>query len=123
MFLSDCVLKAGTNLALANKESIVQGGHLLFELSKKNNAKIFPVDSEHSALWQCTLGEKNNNIKKIILTGSGGPFREIQKKEFNNVTVEQALNHPNWKMGKKITIDSATMMNKGFEVIETFWFF
>ena len=121
--LSIEILKSGTNLALANKESIVQAGHILLNLSKKHNAKILPVDSEHSALWQCALGEEYTNIRKIILTASGGPFRAFSKNKFNTITKEQALNHPNWKMGNKITIDSATMMNKGFEVIEAYWLF
>ena len=123
VFLSLETLKFKTDLALSNKESIVQAGHLLMPLALKNNTNIFPVDSEHSALWQCLVGEKKENIKKIILTASGGPFRTLGIEEFKQITKEQALNHPNWEMGKKITIDSATMMNKGFEVIEAFWLF
>jgi 1-deoxy-D-xylulose-5-phosphate reductoisomerase len=117
------IIESGTDIALSNKESIVQAGHIVMELAKSNNVNIFPVDSEHSALWQCLVGEQNNQIKKIILTASGGPFRTLSKTEFNNITVPQALNHPNWSMGNKISIDSATMMNKGFEMIEAFWLF
>ena len=121
--LSAKILENGIDLALSNKESIVQAGNLLVNLSKKYGSNIFPVDSEHSALWQCLIGEKKNNIKRIILTGSGGPFRTFPIEKLQYVTKEDALKHPNWKMGKKITIDSATMMNKGFEVIEAFWLF
>ena len=121
--LSYEILKSGIDLALSNKESIVQAGNILMNLAKENNANIFPVDSEHSAIWQCLIGEKNNQIKRIILTGSGGPFRTLDLNEFQNIKRDQALNHPNWDMGPKITIDSATMMNKGFEVIEAFWLF
>ena len=121
--LSAKILENGIDLALSNKESIVQAGDLLIDLSKKYGSNIFPVDSEHSALWQCIIGEKNNNIKRIILTGSGGPFRALPIEKLQYITKEDALKHPNWKMGKKITIDSATMMNKGFEVIEAFWLF
>jgi 1-deoxy-D-xylulose-5-phosphate reductoisomerase len=110
-------------VALANKETMVIGGKIVSELSKKNNTQIFPVDSEHSAIWQCLIGESIDDVKQIILTASGGPFLEKDKSELQNVTVEEALNHPNWKMGNKITIDSATMMNKGFEVIEAHWLF
>ena len=121
--LSYEILKSGIDLALSNKESIVQAGSILMNLAKENDANIFPVDSEHSAIWQCLIGEKNSQIKRIILTGSGGPFRTLDLDEFQNITKDQALNHPNWDMGPKITIDSATMMNKGFEVIEAFWLF
>jgi 1-deoxy-D-xylulose-5-phosphate reductoisomerase len=117
------IIESGTDIALSNKESIVQAGHLVMDLAKLMKVNIFPVDSEHSAIWQCMVGEKKNTIRKIILTASGGPFRELPKDDFSNITVKQALNHPNWKMGKKITIDSATMMNKGFEMIEAFWLF
>ncbi len=110
-------------VALANKETMVIGGKIVSELSKKNNTQIFPVDSEHSAIWQCLIGESIDYVKQIILTASGGPFLGKDKSELQNVTVEEALNHPNWKMGNKITIDSATMMNKGFEVIEAHWLF
>ena len=117
------IIESGIDIALANKESIVQAGHLVMNFANKNNVNIFPVDSEHSALWQCLLGENIDNLKNIILTASGGPFRKLSKDKFSQITKEQALNHPNWNMGKKITIDSATMMNKGFELIEAFWLF
>ena len=121
--LSYEILKSGIDLALSNKESIVQAVSILINLAKENDVNIFPVDSEHSAIWQCLIGEKNSQIKRIILTGSGGPFRTLDLDEFQNITKDQALNHPNWDMGPKITIDSATMMNKGFELIEAFWLF
>ena len=114
---------AGNDIALANKESIVQAGKIVTELALEKGVNIFPVDSEHSALWQCLNGENKDYIKKIILTASGGPFRNLEKGKFKNITKKDALNHPNWSMGNKITIDSATMMNKGFEVIEAFWLF
>ncbi|MDD5930264.1 MAG: 1-deoxy-D-xylulose-5-phosphate reductoisomerase [Spirochaetales bacterium] len=115
---SKCVLESGINLALANKETIVMAGNLIKETAEKNNAKILPVDSEHSAIF--CLSEKigKENISKIIITASGGPFRTLPKEELNNVTVQMALKHPTWNMGKKITIDSATLANKGLEVIE-----
>ena len=116
-------IKAGNDIALANKESIVQAGKIVTELARVKGVNILPVDSEHSALWQCLNGEKKEFIKRLILTASGGPFRNLKKKEFKNITIKDALNHPNWSMGNKITIDSATMMNKGFEVIEAFWLF
>jgi len=121
--ISTNVLQNGVNLALSNKESLVQAGSILTKISNDNNAKIIPVDSEHSALWQCLVGEDISNINKLILTGSGGPFRTLDVNEFSNITKEKALKHPNWSMGNKITIDSATMMNKGFEVIEAHWLF
>jgi len=118
------ILKSGTKLlALANKESLVMAGEIVMSESETQNIKILPVDSEHSAIWQCLAGEKHSEIKKIILTASGGPFRDLTKDKFKNITIKDALNHPNWDMGNKITIDSATMMNKGFEVIETKWLF
>ena len=117
------IIESGTDIALSNKESIVQAGHLVTDLAKSKNVNIFPVDSEHSAIWQCLVGEEKSKIRKIILTASGGPFRKLSKSQFTNITVEQALSHPNWKMGRKISIDSATMMNKGFEMIEAFWLF
>ena len=123
LYLSEKILKNKIDIALSNKESIVQAGEILSKLAKKNNTNIFPVDSEHSAIWQCLNGEKNNNIRRIILTGSGGPFRKLDKKNFYKISKKEALNHPNWSMGNKITIDSATMMNKGFEVIEAHWLF
>jgi len=118
LYLSVKLLENNINIALSNKESIVQAGSILTKMAKDKNLNIFPVDSEHSALWQCIMGENQDSIGKLILTGSGGPFRELDKEKFYNVTREQALKHPNWSMGDKITIDSATMMNKGFEVIE-----
>ena len=116
-------IKAGNDIALSNKESIVQAGKIVTDLAKEKGVNILPVDSEHSALWQCLNGEKQEHIKKLILTASGGPFRKLNTKEFKNITKKDALQHPNWSMGNKITIDSATMMNKGFEVIEAFWLF
>lgn len=110
---------AKKDIALANKETLVTGGHLVTDAVKKNNVRLLPVDSEHSAIFQCLQGKPNNKaLKKLILTASGGPFFGKTKEELKNVTVEQALNHPNWSMGAKITIDSATMMNKGLEIIE-----
>ena len=116
-------LKSKKRVALANKETLVVAGHLITEIANKNNSKIIPVDSEHSAIFQCLQGEPENSISKIILTASGGPFRNLSLNELQNVTINQALNHPNWKMGKKVSIDSATMMNKGLEVIEAHWLF
>ena len=123
LFLSEKIIKNNIDIALSNKESIVQAGEILIKLAKENNTNIFPVDSEHSAIWQCLMGEKKENIKRLILTGSGGPFRKLSRNNFDNITKKDALNHPNWSMGSKITIDSATMMNKGFEVIEAHWLF
>ena len=118
------IIASGTKfLALANKESLVMAGEIVTEIAHKNGVKILPVDSEHSAIWQCLTGENDLDISRIILTASGGPFRALDKKDFKSITVKDALNHPNWDMGNKITIDSATMMNKGFEVIETKWLF
>jgi 1-deoxy-D-xylulose-5-phosphate reductoisomerase len=111
------------DIAIANKETLVVGGELITELTKKQKVSILPIDSEHSAIWQSLQGEEQNKIKRLILTASGGPFREFSKNELKSVTVNQALNHPNWKMGNKITIDSATLMNKGLEVIEAFWLY
>jgi len=116
-------IKRGKRIALANKETLVVGGELVTKLCKKHNAEIIPVDSEHSAIFQCLVGENANAINKLILTASGGPFLNLDKEKLNNVTVEEALNHPNWKMGNKITIDSASLMNKGLEVIEAHWLF
>ncbi len=118
-----CSVEAGVDLALSNKESLVMAGNIINDLLKQNSGKLFPVDSEHSAIWQCLKGEDTKQIKRIILTGSGGPFRTKPKDEFHQITLEQALKHPNWEMGNKITIDSATMMNKGLEVIEAHWLF
>jgi 1-deoxy-D-xylulose-5-phosphate reductoisomerase len=116
-------LHAGVDVALSNKESLVMAGDLINREKLKTGATLFPVDSEHSAIWQCLVGEKLDDVRRIILTGSGGPFRTRDVNTFSDVTVEEALNHPNWDMGDKITIDSATMMNKGLEVIEAHWLF
>ena len=116
-------LQSEVDVALSNKESLVMAGSIINEIKNKSGAKIFPVDSEHSAIWQCLVGESIKEVNKIILTGSGGPFRTLEIGQFNSITVDRALNHPNWEMGKKITIDSATMMNKGLEVIEAYWLF
>lgn len=117
-------IKAKKKLALANKETLVAGGQLVMNEAKKNKVPILPVDSEHSAIFQCLQGKAPNNaLKKIILTASGGPFFGKTRAELENVTVENALKHPNWSMGAKITIDSATMMNKGLELIEAVWLF
>ena len=116
-------IRSQVDVALSNKESLVMAGSIITNLADKKDVKIYPVDSEHSAIWQCLVGEDTKEINKIILTGSGGPFRELPTEKFNTITLDQALNHPNWEMGKKITIDSATMMNKGLEVIEARWLF
>lgn len=116
-------IRAGTDIALANKETLVAGGKLIMSEVKKNNVKLYPIDSEHSAIFQCMQGNKREQVKKIILTASGGPFFGKTKAELANVTVQQALKHPNWSMGRKITIDSATLMNKGLEFIEAKWLF
>ncbi|MDQ3022594.1 MAG: 1-deoxy-D-xylulose-5-phosphate reductoisomerase [Bacteroidota bacterium] len=116
-------IKSGKDIALANKEALVIAGKLVTELTCKFKNKLIPIDSEHSAILQCITGEKNEFISKIILTASGGPFLNKSYNEIKNTTVEKALIHPNWKMGNKITIDSATMMNKGLEVIEAKWLF
>lgn len=116
-------IKSGVDVALSNKESLVMAGSIINEAMKKSGAKLFPVDSEHSAIWQCIAGENIEDIDKIILTGSGGPFLDRDLGTFDEITLKEALNHPNWEMGEKITIDSATMMNKGLEVIEAFWLF
>ncbi|PKK82934.1 MAG: 1-deoxy-D-xylulose-5-phosphate reductoisomerase [candidate division Zixibacteria bacterium HGW-Zixibacteria-1] len=114
---------AGKRLALANKESMVIGGPLINEAAARTGAEIIPVDSEHSAIWQALFAGQKREIKKIILTGSGGPFRDVPLSEFDKITREQALSHPTWKMGPKITIDSATMMNKGLEILEAMHLF
>ena len=116
-------IKAGKNIALANKETLVVAGELINNLIKKFKVKMYPIDSEHSAIYQCILGEEKNKYEKIILTASGGPFRGFKLSELEKVTPHEALNHPKWKMGKKISIDSATLMNKGLEVIEAKWLF
>lgn len=116
-------IKAKKNIALANKETLVVAGELMIPLAEKHNVELLPVDSEHSAIFQCLVGELPNKIEKIILTASGGPFRNHSAEELERVTIEDALHHPNWRMGNKITIDSATLMNKGLEVIEAHWLF
>lgn len=116
-------IKAGKRVALANKETMVVAGKIINDLCRKHNATLLPIDSEHSAILQCLTGESMENVKRIILTASGGPFRGYTHKELENVTVAQALKHPNWNMGSKITIDSATLMNKGLELIEAKWLF
>ena len=116
-------IRSSVDVALSNKESLVMAGDIIDNEKNKSGAKIFPVDSEHSAIWQCLVGENIDDVNKIILTGSGGPFRTRDVNTFNDIKKEEALNHPNWSMGNKITIDSATMMNKGLEVIETKWLF
>lgn len=116
-------IKAKKTIALANKETLVTAGEIVMEEAKKNNVDILPVDSEHSAIFQCLNGERKKDVEKIILTASGGPFRGKSKEELINVTKNQALKHPNWDMGRKISIDSSTLMNKGLEVIEAKWLF
>tara|TARA_B100000614_G_C14540831_1_gene490191 strand:+ start:172 stop:1329 length:1158 start_codon:yes stop_codon:yes gene_type:complete len=116
-------IKSRKKIALANKETLVVAGDLIQRLCLESGSKIYPVDSEHSAIFQCLVGEQNNPIEKIYLTASGGPFFGKQKKELEKITPKQALKHPNWDMGAKITIDSATLMNKGLEVIEAKWLF
>ena len=116
-------IRSSVNVALSNKESLVMAGDIIDYEKNKSGAEIFPVDSEHSAIWQCLVGEKIDDVEKIILTGSGGPFRTRDYNTFKDIKKEEALKHPNWSMGNKITIDSATMMNKGLEVIETKWLF
>lgn len=116
-------IKSRKRIALANKETLVVAGRLINKLLEEYKTELLPIDSEHSAILQCLAGENGNDVSKIILTASGGPFRDKSLKELENVTVQQALNHPNWSMGNKITIDSATMMNKGLEVIEAKWIF
>ncbi|MEE9555584.1 MAG: 1-deoxy-D-xylulose-5-phosphate reductoisomerase [candidate division Zixibacteria bacterium] len=113
----------GKRIALANKESMVAGGDLVNAIAAANNAEIIPVDSEHSAIFQCLKAGRASDIKRLILTSSGGPFRTLPKEEFSKITVERALEHPTWNMGKKITIDSATLMNKGLEIIEAVYLF
>ncbi len=116
-------IEAGKNIALANKETLVVAGEIITKLAQEKGVNIYPVDSEHSAIFQCLAGEWDNKIEKIILTASGGPFRGYSAEQLKSVSKEQALNHPQWQMGDKITIDSATMMNKGLEVIEAKWLF
>jgi 1-deoxy-D-xylulose-5-phosphate reductoisomerase len=114
---------SGKDIALANKETLVAGGELIMKAVKEKNTLLTPVDSEHSAIFQCMQGQNRKDVARLILTGSGGPFRQCSKNELETVTVEQALKHPNWSMGEKITIDSSTLMNKGLEVIEAMWLF
>lgn len=116
-------IRAGKTIALANKETMVVAGEIICDLARKHHAPILPVDSEHSAIFQSLVGEDCNGIEKILLTASGGPFRTFTREQMQHVTAAQALKHPNWDMGAKITIDSASMMNKGFEVIEAKWLF
>jgi len=123
LFPTFAALKCGKDIALANKETLVIAGELFMKYSRKMRARIVPVDSEHSAIYQCINGAANRKIKKIILTASGGPFLNYPAKKFKKITTREALDHPNWNMGPKITIDSATLMNKGLEVIEAYWLF
>lgn len=116
-------IEARKTIALANKETLVTAGHIVTKAAQNHNVALLPVDSEHSAIFQCLQGEKHNNVEKLILTASGGSFRDCTREHLHHVTVEDALRHPNWSMGAKITIDSATMMNKGLEVIEAHWLF
>lgn len=116
-------ISVGNNVALANKETLVAGGEIVMKAAHEKNVEITPIDSEHSAIYQCLLGAGENKVSKIILTASGGPFFGRTRAELENITKEQALRHPNWKMGEKVTIDSATMMNKGLELIEAVWLF
>ena len=116
-------MKAGKDIALANKETLVTAGHIIMPLAKEKGVRILPVDSEHSAIFQCLNGENRVQLKKILLTASGGPFRGKKKEELKNVQVEDALKRPNWHMGRKITIDSATLVNKGLEMMEARWLF
>ena len=116
-------IRAGKTIALANKETLVMAGHLVMQAARDNDVSILPVDSEHSAIWQCLRGEQTSEVRRLIITASGGPFRRLTPEEVRSVTVEQALAHPTWQMGPKITIDSATLMNKGLEVIEAHWLF
>ncbi|MBI2541760.1 1-deoxy-D-xylulose-5-phosphate reductoisomerase [Candidatus Woesearchaeota archaeon] len=116
-------IRSKKNIALANKETLVAAGSVIMEEIKKNNARLMPIDSEHSAIFQCLNGEKIKEVNNITLTCSGGPFKNYTEQQMQNVTVQEALNHPTWNMGSKITIDSATLMNKGFEVVEAHWLY
>jgi len=116
-------IEAGKTIGLANKEPLVSAGHLVTEAARRNGVRLLPIDSEHSAIFQCLNGERREEVRKITITASGGSFRDRTREELEGVTVEQALNHPNWSMGAKITIDSATMVNKGLEVMEAHWLF
>ena len=123
LFSTFAAIEKGKHIALANKESLVIAGELFIKKTSKNKVSVIPIDSEHSAIFQCINGTDNHKIKKIILTASGGPFLHYLAEKLKKVTISEALNHPNWKMGPKITIDSATLMNKGLEVIEAHWLF
>jgi 1-deoxy-D-xylulose-5-phosphate reductoisomerase len=116
-------IEAGKDIALANKETMVMAGEIVTKRAKKKGVRIIPVDSEHSAIFQCLEGRKRENLRRIILTASGGPFLNFTRNELKKVSLSQTLQHPNWKMGKKITVDSASLMNKGLEVIEAKWLF
>ena len=116
-------IESGKDIALSNKETLVVAGEIVISRVYEKGIQLFPIDSEHSAIWQCLLGEKREDVKRIVLTASGGPFVSRKSDSFDSITVDEALDHPNWKMGKKITIDSGTLMNKGLEVIETHWLF
>lgn len=116
-------MEAGKDIALANKETLVTAGHIIIPLAERKGVKILPVDSEHSAIFQCLNGESRGSLKKILLTASGGPFRGKKRKDLENIQVEDALKHPNWAMGRKITIDSSTLVNKGLEMMEAKWLF
>jgi 1-deoxy-D-xylulose-5-phosphate reductoisomerase len=116
-------IENGKDVALANKEALVMAGPMLMRLAAKNKVKILPIDSEQSAIWQCLEGQDRSNLKEIYLTASGGPFLNLEKKQFRNITPRQALAHPRWKMGRKITVDSATLMNKGLELLEAMYLF
>jgi len=116
-------IRAGKHIALANKEVLVMAGEIVMAEAKRCGVEIFPVDSEHSAIWQCLQGEQREEVARLILTASGGPFRHYSPEQLAAITPEQALNHPTWKMGKKVTVDSATLMNKGMEIIEAHWLF
>lgn len=116
-------LLSGKNVALANKETLVAAGRLIMDTARIKGGRLLPIDSEHSAIWQCLAGEPEEAVERILLTASGGPFRTFSAERLSTVTVEEALQHPNWQMGPKITIDSATLMNKGLEVIEAYWLY
>lgn len=123
LFPTWAAIQAGKNIALANKETLVAGGELVMTAARAANVKIIPIDSEHSAIFQCLMGENLKSVVKLLITGSGGPFRTLSAQELVHVTKSAALKHPNWEMGPKITVDSATLMNKGLEVIEARWLF
>ena len=116
-------IRTGKTIALANKETLVMAGHLVMREAQRSGVSILPVDSEHSAIWQCLRGERSKEVNRLLLTASGGPFRRSTLEQIRSVTVEQALAHPTWRMGPKITVDSATLMNKGLEILEAHWFF